>query len=132
LSETSNMSKPPDTPQPDQVRPSNSAGVGGLILSGLGLLGWITLFVLIQPYEEPERGNIGPAVVNVFAFGFNAVLVLVGSSVSGTLSFAGLLMGTIGLTRAQDRSSQLAAILGVVGLLAGAALLIWRYAVVFG
>ena len=128
----SNMNKLPEKLPPGEVRSSSSAGTGALILAGLGLLGWITLFGLIQPYEEPERGNIGPAVVNVVAFGFNAVLLVVGSSVSGTLSFSGLLTGAIGLTHRQDRSSLLATVLGVVGLLAGATLLIWRYAVVFG
>ena len=124
------MGHPPEKVPPIQNPPSSRAAVGPVILSAFGLTGWLVLLVLLQPYQEPERGNIGPAVANFFAFGVNFVLVVIGLLVCGTLSFSGLLTGAIALGHSHDRLSLTAVALGAAGLLLGAAILIWRYAVI--
>jgi hypothetical protein len=112
---------------------ANSSGrpleIVAIVLSALGLLGWFTLTSLLLPYDDPSTpGTIG----NVVAFGLNFIMLLVGVSISGTLSFCGLLSAMVATGRVKRRLGTIGIVLGTAGLAWGAGLLIWRHHLIFG
>ena len=124
------MSHGPESPVFEK-NPHNPSAVAALVLSIVGCCGWITLFILLVPYDDENKGLIS-TVGNAFAFGINFVLLIAGSAVSGTFSFSGLLTGAIALGTHKDRVTYSAVVLGAVGLLGGMALVTWRLVIVFG
>ena len=126
------MSQMPSPIRPVEKAAVNSAAITAFVLSVLGCVGWMALCVLLLPYEENSGGNGVKAVSNVLTFGLNFFLLVAGSAISGTLSFSGLLAGAVSLGNATDRMGYAAVALGVIGLLGGALLVIWRFNLVFG
>jgi hypothetical protein len=105
---------------------SPSAGaIVGLVLSAMGLFGWIIVVVRFEPYDED-------VVRNLFTFGLNSMLLLAGGGASTALSLSGFVASSVSHSHEANRLATLGTILGGAGLMTGVAVLAWRWALVFG
>lgn len=123
------------TNAPTSAAPPTTSTVAtvGLVISSLALAGWLfILFVIFTTPKAPPTGDpmgdvlIAPA--NGLMYLFQVLVGLVGLCVNGTLSLVGTLISAAGIGREPRRASQVGIGLGVVGMLIGAVMIVWRLA----
>ena len=103
----------------------------GLVISSLALLGWIVILVKIfsVPKAPPTGDPMGDLIIapgNGLMYLYQVLVGAVGLCIMGTLSLVGTLVSAAGFGQVRERRAAVGVALGVVGLLVGIALVVWR------
>jgi hypothetical protein len=105
----------------------------GLVISSLALAGWLVILIAIftTPKAPPTGDPMGDVLIapgNGLMYLLQVLIGLVGLCVNGTLSLVGTLVSAAGLSHEPKRIARIGLGLGVVGLLVGVGLVVWRLA----
>lgn len=109
----------------------NTPAGTGLALSGLGVLGWFVLFVLIlsvpkESYTGDGQRDLVIGFGNFFAYLFQVLIGLAGMSIAGTLSVTGTVISATAISQDRSQKSILGLVLGLLGIALGVGLVVYR------
>jgi hypothetical protein len=115
--------------------PRSQTGALGLVFSALGLIGWLTVLVLLlaNPYEAKTGDGQRDMVIglgNLVLYLFKVGVGTAGMLINGGLSLAGTMVsGTTLAHQPHHRAAKAGVIVGLIGLACGAAIILWRMVV---
>lgn len=106
-------------------KPRGGSGLAGLVLSSMGVVGWLAVVITLAPYEPGS-------IQRVLAFTFNAIVLVAGGGTSSALALSGLVASAVSNSHERTTQATVGTVLGAVGLIAGLVIFSWRWHLVFG
>jgi hypothetical protein len=120
-------------PEKPPVESADPRAFTGLIISAIGIVGWLIVLATIlgmpkEPYTTDGQRNFLIAMNNGLSYLIQVMVGVTGLLINGTLSLIGTLVSAAGRSRDPQRFSTWGIGLGVAGMLIGMVLVIWRLA----
>ncbi|MBL8814911.1 MAG: hypothetical protein JNL58_02690 [Planctomyces sp.] len=109
----------------EDVQGTDTNGLAGFSFSLLGLFGWLGTFLFIHVLEFAKTGE--EDLFGVFVVYLKQVAVgLFGVGASGVFSFAGSVISLVGLGEKKSQAAVPGLVMGLIGILCGFGLVMWR------
>ncbi len=110
---------------------SNPNAILGVIFSGLGMAGWLTLLVILastryEAYSGDGQHDLVVGLGNGMTYFIKVATGILGLLVNGVLSLVGFIVSLLGLNYDRQRASYLGVGLGGMGLFIGLCIVLWR------